>query len=66
MDDEDWAIYCTVRDEIHKALGHNVKISVIMPPGYRRRKRRGSKKHADRMIDLDLFGGTYNDKKDDI
>ena len=66
MDEEDWAIYCAVRDEIHKTLGHDVKISVIMPPGHRRRKRRGSKKNADRMIAPDLFGGTDNDKKDDI
>ena len=66
MDEEDWAIYCAVRDEIHKALGHDVKTSGIMPRRRRHSKRRGTRKNADRMIDSDLFGGLNSDKKDDI
>ena len=66
MDEVDWAIYCTVRDEIHRALGDDVKISVIMPSRRRHSKRRGARKNADRMIDSDLFGGAYSDKKKDI
>ncbi len=61
MDEEFLAIYCTVRDAIYEALGHDVKIELLMPPAYRSNKRGASRKHTDRMFDFYSSGGTCDD-----
>ena len=61
MDEEAWAIYCALRDEIHKALGHDVEVALLVPPGHRGKKRGSSGKHPDRTFEFYLFGGTDED-----
>lgn len=65
MDEEFIAIYCIVRDEIHAALGHDVEIELIMPPGCRSNKQRGSKRIST-GINLYLFEGGHSDEEDNI
>ena len=66
MDEEFVAIYRIVRDEIYAALGHDIEIELIMPPGHRSNKRGSSGKHPDGTFEFYLFGGADNDEQTDI